>query len=63
MGRSTKGQWLGASKITQDEKNYVLSYATIFGNKVLESGNLTKNTKSFPQTDIIVINLPVFADH
>ncbi len=41
----------------EDEKNYILGYATIFGNKALEAGNLTKDSKLFPQIDVASIDL------
>ncbi len=41
----------------ENERNYILGYATIFGNKALEADNFTKGSKSFPQTDIASINL------
>jgi hypothetical protein len=47
----------GSNSFNENERNYILGYASIFGNKALDAGNFTKNSNPFLQTDIAPINL------
>jgi len=44
-------------RYNDDEKNYLLGYAIDLGKLALKTGNVTKNSNSFPQIDIASINL------